>query len=66
LSLVRPGNATNELTVRVLGEHITFLVNGTEVTTQIDATLARGSVGIFTGGDGNQVRLEQLLVEATD
>jgi hypothetical protein len=65
-SIVRPGNLTNEVTVRTLGEHITFLVNGTEVTTQIDATLAEGYVGIFTGGDGNQAMLERLLVEATD
>jgi hypothetical protein len=65
-AVVRPGNAMNELTVRALGDRITFLVNGTEVTTQMDETPTEGALGIFTGGDGNQAVLERLLIEVTE
>jgi hypothetical protein len=38
------------------------MVNGIPVASQRDAMLKRGSLGIFTGGDGNQVLLERLTV----
>jgi len=63
---VRMGGAPNELAVESRGERLTFLVNGVEVTSHVDATLAEGMVGVFVGGDGNQVVLQRLLVEALD
>jgi Domain of unknown function (DUF4388) len=59
---VKPGSALNELTVRAVGDRLSLSVNGTEVGTRTDSALAVGNVGIFVGGDGNQVALEQISV----
>jgi hypothetical protein len=59
---VRPGADRNELTVSAIGDRLSFMVNGIPVASQRDAMLQRGSLGIFTGGDGNQVVLERLTV----
>jgi hypothetical protein len=61
---VRPGTEPNELTVSALGDRLTFLVNGVPVASQVDRVLHRGAVGVFVGGDGNQVTLERLTVRA--
>jgi hypothetical protein len=63
---VRPGDAPNELTVQARDERIVFLVNGVEVTSRVDATLAAGTTGVFVGGDGNQVVLQRILVETSE
>lgn len=60
---VRPGTAVNELTVRAIGSQLTLLVNGSEVATRTDATLAAGTPGVFVGGDGNQVAIDHLTVQ---
>ena len=60
---VRPGTAANELTVKVSGDRLSLTVNGTEVGFRNDGTLAVGNIGIFVGGDGNQVALEHLTVK---
>jgi hypothetical protein len=60
---VQPGAATNELSVRAVGPQLTFLVNGIEVASRIDATLAEGGVGVFAGGDLNQVSIEHFTVQ---
>jgi len=62
---VRTADARNELQVRAIGEQLEFIVNGEIVARQRDTTLGMGTVGIFVGGDGNQVVLERLLVEGT-
>jgi hypothetical protein len=59
---VQPGSASNELTARAVGQQLTFLVNGQVVATRQDATLPTGRVGLFVGGDGNQVIAEQFIV----
>jgi len=64
--VVRPGNQPNELTVRASGDRLVFVVNGVEVTSQVDATLATGTVGVFVGGDGNQVLLQQVVLESPE
>jgi len=61
---VRPGDAPNELVVRATGAQLTFLVNGTPVVTLQDNTLSSGAVGVFAGGDLNEVALERFLVQA--
>ena len=60
---VRPGEAQNELTARAVGQRLTLLVNGVEVVSLEDGALAEGGVGIFVGGDHNQVAVERLIVE---
>jgi hypothetical protein len=62
--LVHPGSAPNELTVRVVGDRLTFLINGAEATTEVDDTLFTGAVGLFVGGDGNEVAVERFTVTA--
>ena len=59
---VRPGIAENRLEVRANGPQFTFSVNDTPVAQVSDATLPSGAVGVFTGGDGNQVLLERFTV----
>jgi hypothetical protein len=59
---VRPGAATNELTVSAVGDQLSLLVNGTPIASQVDTTLHAGAAGVFVGGDGNQVTLEHLTV----
>ena len=60
---VRPGEAANELTVRAIGSRLTFLVNGTEVASRDDAALSEGGVGLFVGGDLNEVAAERFVVQ---
>jgi LPXTG-site transpeptidase (sortase) family protein len=59
---VRRGDAANDLEVWATGAQLTLVVNGIEVARQIDRTLTAGGVGVFVGGDGNDVALEHLLV----
>jgi FCD domain-containing protein len=61
---VRPGGASNDLSVRAIGDRLTFLVNGSEVASQTGVGLGEGGVGVFVGGDFNQAALERLLVQA--
>jgi hypothetical protein len=58
---VRSGDATNELAVRVVGDRMTFAVNGTAISAA-DASLPAGGLGVFVGGDGNDVLLLRLAV----
>jgi LPXTG-site transpeptidase (sortase) family protein len=60
---IRSGGAPNELTVQAIGSQLSFLINGRQVASQADATLADGAVGIFVGGDGNEVILERFVVD---
>jgi hypothetical protein len=60
---VHPGTATNDLTVSAIGNRLTISVNGTEVVSRTDATLAAGRVGLLVGGDGNQVAVDQFSVQ---
>ena len=60
---VRPGNAPNELRVRAAGPRLTFLVNATETASVEDPALEGGGVGVFVGGDFNEVVLERFVVE---
>src|SRR5262249_18578456 len=59
---VHPGNQPNDLTVRAIGDRLSLSVNGTEVGVRNDSTLSVGNVGIFVGGDGNQVAVDQFNI----
>jgi hypothetical protein len=61
---VRPGGEPNQLEVLAFGSQLAFTVNGTRVATQTDATLTEGTVGIFVGGDLNEVVIERLHIIA--
>jgi hypothetical protein len=60
---VRQGAGTNQLTVQAIGQRLTFIVNGTQVASIADDVLAEGGVGVFVGGDFNEVALESFRVE---
>ncbi|MBV9602778.1 MAG: DUF4388 domain-containing protein [Chloroflexi bacterium] len=60
---VRTGTEPNELSVRAVGNTLTLLVNGTQVATATDSTLASGQAGVFVGGDGNQVAVSRYTVQ---
>ena len=61
---VKPGFASNELTVTAAGDHMSFVVNGIPVASQTDSTLGRGGAGLFVGGDGNEVALDRITVSS--
>jgi hypothetical protein len=60
---VKPGLASNELTVRAIGDSFSLIVNGVQVATRNDAAYSTGRVGLFVGGDGNQVAVERFVVQ---
>jgi hypothetical protein len=62
---VRRGDAPNDLAVATQGYRLQFLVNGGEVANLTYRPLPpSGRVGIFVGGDGNQVAVDWFLVES--
>ena len=61
---VQPGSASNEVSVQAIGPRLTLRVNGTEVATVEDAALDVGAVGVFVGGDLNDVVLQRFVVQA--
>jgi hypothetical protein len=60
---VHTGTAQNELTVRAVGNTLTLLVNGTQVAASSDSTLTNGHVGLFVGGDGDQVAVSRFTIQ---
>jgi hypothetical protein len=60
---VRTARATNELEVRAIGAHLTLVVNGIRAASADDVELGSGAVGIFVGGDLNEVVLDRFVVE---
>ena len=60
---VRRG-AANELEVRASGQRLSLLVNGVPVASHVDPVLEQGAVGVFVGGDSNEVALEWLAVRS--
>jgi hypothetical protein len=62
---VNPGRAANQLTVSAIGDRLSFMVNGVAVASQQDPLLLHGSVGVFAGGDGNDVALDRLTVRVS-
>jgi hypothetical protein len=59
---IRPGGAANDLVVQATGAELTLLVNGTQVARVVDTALATGGVGVFAGGDLNEVALERYVL----
>ncbi len=66
-SAVHQGLDPNELLLTTQGRSLRFVVNGVEVAnTTYNAIPAEGGVGVFVGGDLNEVSLEWLIVERPD
>lgn len=63
---VRPGGSPNDLSVRAVGEHLTFSVNGDQLADVQDDTLIAGGVGLFVGGDYNEVAVDHFAVALPD
>ena len=63
---VQPGGVADELTAQASGRRLIFLVNGAEVASLEDDALGEGSVGVFVGGDGNDVALDRFAVRTPD
>ena len=63
---VRQGSAPNTLEAWAIGQRLTLVVNGVEVASAVDPALSAGSVGVFTGGDGNDVLLDRVAVRVPD
>jgi hypothetical protein len=60
---VRPGDRPNQLAVRAAGGRLAFEVNGQPVAEVEDPAPEAGRVGVFAGGDGNEVELLLLAVQ---
>ena len=63
---VRPGGSPNDLSVTATGPHIVFTINGIQVAAIDDDTLPSGAVGVFAGGDFNEVALDRFTVQVPD
>jgi hypothetical protein len=60
---VKPGTARNEVSVQAVGNRLSLTVNGTQVATISDDTFSSGGVGLFAGGDGNNVAVDRFSVQ---
>jgi hypothetical protein len=60
---VKTGNIPNELSVRAIGNTLTFSVNGVQVASRTDSTYPAGGVGLFVGGDSNQVAVDHFSIQ---
>jgi hypothetical protein len=64
---VRPGGSPNDLVVQAVGKRLIFQVNNVEVlNTQLDPSLDGGGVGLFVGGDANEVALDHFSLQTPD
>ncbi len=60
---VRQGGSPNEISVRATGTVLAFTINGIEVARVDDGVLSHGGVGVFAGGDNNEVALDRFTVQ---
>ena len=63
-SAAHEDEAPNDLMVRLDGRSVSFLVNDSQVA-QFATDLPGGRVGVFVGGDDNQVVLEHFTLSPT-
>ncbi len=62
----RQGTQANTLEVWAIGQRLTLFLNGVQVASQMDAALPTGGIGVFAGGDGNDVQVDRLSVRVLD
>ena|SRR6266508_1744582 len=63
---VHIGDGANQLAARVVGQRLTFLVNGIQVAEVLDPEPRVGGVGIYVAGDSNEVALNQFVVQVIE
>ncbi len=63
---VHPGGSPNDLEARAVGDRLTFSVNGAELAVVQDGTLPTGGVGVFVGGDNNEVALDRFAAQVPE
>jgi hypothetical protein len=63
---VRLGGSPNELMLRLTGDRLVFTVNGFELANFTDSALSGGGIGVFAGGDYNEVAVDHFGVQALD
>ncbi|HEX2171107.1 MAG TPA: family 16 glycoside hydrolase [Dehalococcoidia bacterium] len=63
---VRPGGEPNEVEAEARGDRLTLRVNGQVVAEATDAALGPGAVGVFVGGDLNDVAVDHFSVVALE
>ena len=59
---VKPGLASNQLSVTMTGDRLSFVVNGIPVASQMDSLFHGGAAGVFVGGDTNEVAVDRIAV----
>jgi hypothetical protein len=60
---VNTGAASNELSVRAVGDTLSLSVNGSQVASRNDGNFKNGRAGLFVGGDGNQVAISRFTIQ---
>jgi Domain of unknown function (DUF4388) len=60
---VHAGIDSNEIVVRAVGDQLSLQVNGTQVGSHVDSSLSAGRIGLFVGGDQNQVTVDHFWVQ---
>jgi hypothetical protein len=63
---IRPGTGDNELVALVIGEQLSFRVNGVEVASVRDSQLKEGGAGVFVGGEANHSSVQHFTIEAPE
>jgi hypothetical protein len=63
---MHPGGEQNQVMAQVLGPELRFSVNGVELARVKDATVSEGRVGIFVGGDFNQVAVDRFTIQVPE
>jgi hypothetical protein len=61
-AVVRPGVGPNRVEAQASGSHLTLRVNGVVVAEADDGALVAGKVGLYAGGDGNEVVVDHFTV----
>jgi hypothetical protein len=63
---VRPGGSPNDLVVNAADNRLVFTVNGVQLASVQDTTFPAGGIGIFVGGDYNEVAVDHFALQAPD
>jgi hypothetical protein len=63
---VNRDGATNQLSVWAVDSRLSFRVNGVQVASLDDSVLGEGSVGIFVGGDLNEVVVDEYSIQVPE
>ena len=56
-------DSTRDYSVQASAQELTFLVNGKVLANLVGAVLRDGGVGIFVGGDLNEVVVDRFVVQ---